>query len=323
MSFLVQVPSRLLRSITASAHCVHKENTMSVVIRDMTRADIDRVGEILYEGFTGVAAKYGYPPVMQGVQDGKAWAWAMCHYASSEGIVAEVDGRVVGAVFVNKRGEVGGAGPMAVDAAFQGKSVAPKLMDALIERGAGLSSLRCVQEAFNTTSFSFQYAYNFRPVADLLDLLLNGRARHNPELQSYVSELTAQDLDVVCNYDQPRSHFDHRTDFAYFIRWGKVLFYRDATGIRGYLACLPGSGAVQLGPLLAEDEDVAVCLFSHALALFKGRPCRTRVMARDGLLAGTLMKMGFRLYCLSFLMVRGTWRPSRYIEAFGRFPEGV
>ncbi len=296
---------------------------MSTLIRDMTRADIDRVGEILYEGFTGVASKYGYPQVMHDVQEGKTWAWAMCHYVSSEGIVAEVDGRVVGVVFLNKRGDVGGAGPMAIDPAFQGKAVAPRLMDVLLERAEGLSSLRCVQEAFNPTSFSFQYAYNFVPVADLLDLLLSGRARQNPQLHSDVSELTAQDLDEVCVYDLPRSHFDHRTDLAYFIRWGKVLVYRDAAGIRGYLACLPGSGSVQLGPLLAEGEDVAECLFRHALALFRDRPCRTRVMARDGLLARALMKLGFRLYCLSFLMVRGTWRPSRYIEAFGRFPEGV
>ena len=296
---------------------------MSTLIRDMTKADIDRVGEILYEGFSGVASKYGYPPVMQGVQDGKAWAWAMCHYVSSEGIVAEVDGRVVGVVFLNKRGDVGGGGPMAIDPAFQGKTIAPQLMTVFLERCKSLSSIRVVQEAFNTTSFSFQYAYNFVPVADLLDLLLNGRARQNPELHGDVSELTAQNLDEVCVYDLSRSRFDRRTDLAYCIRWGKVLVYRDAGAICGYLACLPGTGSVQLGPLLAEGEDVAESLFRHALALFKGRPCRTRVMARDGLLARALMKLGFRLYCLSFLMVRGTWRPSRYIEAFGRFPEGV
>jgi hypothetical protein len=46
-------------------------------------------------------------------------------------------------------------------------------------------------------------------------------------------------------------------------------------------------------------------------------------MARDYQLARTLMILGFRLYCMSFLMVRGTWRPGHYVEAFGRFPEGV
>ncbi|MDD2310075.1 MAG: GNAT family N-acetyltransferase [Desulfuromonadaceae bacterium] len=296
---------------------------MSTVIRDMTRSDIDRVGEILYDAFTGVAAKYGYPPVMNCVQEGKAWAWAMSRYVSSEGIVAEVDGRVAGVVFLNKRGDVGGGGPMAIDPDFQGKTIAPQLMAAFLERAKSLSSIRVVQEAFNPTSFSFQYAYDFMPVADLLDLVLNGRARQHPDLHGNVSELTAEGLDELCSYDMPRSHFDRRTDLAYFIRWGKVLVYRDAGEIHGYLACLPGTGAIQLGPLLAGGEEVAENLFTHALALFKDRPCRTRVMARDGRLARTLMKLGFRLYCVSLLMVRGTWRPGQNIEAFGRFPEGV
>lgn len=296
---------------------------MSTLIRDMTRSDVDRVGEILFDAFSGVAAKYGYPPVMHALQEAKAWAWAMSRYVSSEGIVAEVDGRVAGVVFLNKRGDVGGGGPMAIDPDFQGKTIAPQLMTAFLEKAKNLSSIRIVQEAFNPTSFSFQYAYNFMPVAELLDLVLNGSARQNPELHGNVSELTAQDLDEVCTYDMPRSHFDRRTDLTYYLRWGKVLVYRDAAEIRGYLACLPGIAAVQLGPLLAEGEDVAENLFTHALALFKGRPCRTRVMARDGRFARALMKQGFRLYCVSLLMVRGTWRPGQYIEAFGRFPEGV
>jgi len=46
-------------------------------------------------------------------------------------------------------------------------------------------------------------------------------------------------------------------------------------------------------------------------------------MARDQVLVRTLQNLGFKLYCLNMLMVRGTWRPGRYVEAFGRFPEGV
>jgi hypothetical protein len=292
-------------------------------IRDMAKADIDRVGEILYEGFTDVAAKYGYAPAMSSVQDGKSWAWAMFHHGASEGVVAEVENRVVGVIFLNRRGDVGGAGPEAIDLNFQGKIVASQLMDALIERAVGLSSLRCIQEAFNPRSFSFQYRYNFMPVADLLDLFLNEKTKQSLALHSNVSELSAADVDSVCAYDMPRSKFDRRKDLAYYIRWGKVLVYRDQAQIRGYLACLPGSGTVQLGPLLAEGEEEAECLFRHALAVFKDRPCRTRVMARDFHLSRSLMNLGFKLYCMSFLMVRGNWRPSQYVEAFGRFPEGV
>ncbi len=296
---------------------------MSLQIRDMMKEDIDRVGVILFEGFTTVASRYGYTPAMQKVQEGKSWAWAMFHYVSSEGIVAETENRVVGVIFLNRRGDAGGAGPEAIDPEFQGKGVASKLMDAMIERAEGLSTLRCIQEAFNPTSFSFQYAYNFMPVADLLDLFMNGTAKQSPEQQGNIHDLSAQELDAVCAYDMPRSLFDRRSDLAYCVRWGKVFVYRDQSQIRGYLACLPGSGAVQLGPLVAEGEEEAESLFRHAMAQFKDRPCRTRVMARDFRFARALMKLGFRLYCMSFLMVRGAWRPGRYIEAFGRFPEGV
>lgn len=296
---------------------------MSTQIRDMTKADIDRVGEILYEGFTAVANKYGYAPAMHSVQEGKSWSWAMFHHSSCEGIVAEINNRVVGVVFLNRRGDVAGTGPMAIDMAFQGKNVAPKLMDALLERSEGLSSLRCVQEAFNPISFSLLYAYKFMPIADLLDLYLRGNAKENLALHSKVSELTAKELDTVCTFDSQRSGFDRRADLAYYVRWGKVLVYRDETQIRGYLACLPGTGSVQLGPLLAEGEEEAEHLFRHALVIYKGKSCRTRVMARDYQFARALMKLGFRLYCMSFLIIRGTWRPSQYVEVFGRFPEGV
>lgn len=292
-------------------------------IRDMAKEDIDRVGEILFDAFTVGASKYGYDPVMQSLHEGKTWAWAMFRYSANESLVAEVENRVVGVVFLNRRGTFGGAGPMAIDPNFQEKTVTAKLMDAFIEMSKSLASIRVVQETFNVRSFSLLYAHDFLPVADLLDLFLNGTVKQSLDLHGNVSELKAKDLDEVCTYDMPRSQFDRRIDLTYYTRWGKVLVYRNQSRICGYLACLPGSGSVQLGPLLADGEDVAESLFQHALVIFKDRPCRTRVMARDRQLARTLLKLGFKLYCLSFLMVKGAWRPSQYVEAFGRFPEGV
>jgi hypothetical protein len=138
-----------------------------------------------------------------------------------------------------------------------------------------------------------------------------------------VEELTLNDLDQVCTYDNPRSGLNRQTDFKYFTRWGKVFVYQHQSQIRGYLACLPGSRWVQLGPLVAEGQEEAKCLFRHALAFFKDRNFRTRIMARDHILANALKGLGFRLYCTDFLMVRGLWRPSQYAEALGIFPEGV
>ena len=76
-------------------------------------------------------------------------------------------------------------------------------------------------------------------------------------------------------------------------------------------------------PLVAEGEEAAQCLYQHALGVFSDQACQTRVMARDYSLVRTLQGLGFKVYCLDMLMVRGSWRPGPYVEAFGRFPEGA
>jgi GNAT superfamily N-acetyltransferase len=297
---------------------------MDFQIRNMTKADIDRVGEIIYEGFTAVASTYGYTSNVSSLQEGKLIAWAMFHHGPSEKLVAEVDNRVVGSTCLSLRGDVAGLGPSVIDPHFQGKSIGRELISAVLKKAENLGSIRTILEAFNPAVFALIYfSLDFELVTDLLDLILRGEVKQSVEPCSNVEELTLDGLDQVCAYDNPRSGLDRRPDFTYFARWGKVFVYRDQSQIRGYLACLPGSSWVQLGPLVAEGQEEAECLFRHALAFFKDRSFRTRIMARDHLLANALKGLGFRLYCTEFLMVRGLWRPSQYVEALGIFPEAV
>ena len=296
---------------------------MRAQIRNMTKADIDQVGEILYESFNTGASKHGYAPKMQRVEIGKSWAWALLHYGSNELLIAEIENRIAGICCLSPRGDLAGVGPVVVSPNFQGYRIGSQLMDALLERTETHKSLRLIQEAFNPSSFSLFYSHKFMPVGILLDLFRVAETEQRFDQCSYVSELKANELDAVYMYDNPRSKSERRKDLEYFIKWGKVFVYRYQSQIQGYLVCLPGSGSVQLGPLLAEGENEAGSLFQHALAYYNGRYCQTRVMARDCMLVKTLMGFSFKIYCLNNLMVRGTWRPSQYIEAFGIFPEGV
>ncbi len=297
---------------------------MNIQIRAMTKADIDRVGEIIYEGFTAVASHHGYAPNVSSLREGKLIAWAMFHHGPSEKLVVETDGHVVGSTHLSLRGDVAGLGPTVIDPHFQGKSVGRELISAVLKKAEDTSSIRTILEAFNPAVFALIYfSLGFELVTDLLDLVLKREVRQSLESCSNVEELALDDLDQVCAYDHPRSGLDRRPDFAYFARWGKVFVYRDRSQIRGYLACLPGSSWVQLGPLVAEGQEEAECLFRHAVASFKDRDFRTRIMARDHLLADALKGLGFRLYCPEFLMVRGLWRPGQYVEALGIFPEAV
>lgn len=296
---------------------------MKTRIRNMTRTDLDRAGAILFDAFNRGALKHGYVPRMQSMQEGTSWAWAMLRHGPNEVLVAEVEDRLAGLCCLNPRGVHGGIGPVAVDPAFQGQGIGGQLMNALLKRAESLQSVRLFQESFNTASFSLYYSRDFIPVSDLLDVYVNPGEQKKAGPCDKVSELTTEDIDSVSAYDVPRSKFDRRTDLAYYGKWGKVFVYRHRSGIRGFLACLAGSRSVQLGPLVAEGEEEAALLFQHAMGVFSGRPCQTRVMAKDQVLVKTLQNLGFKLYCLNMLMVRGSWRPGRYVEAFGRFPEGA
>ena len=289
----------------------------------MTRSDLERVGEILFTAFSTGAQRHGYPSRIHSVQEGQSWAWAMLRHGPSEILIAEVEGRAIGICCLNPRGVHGGIGPVAVDPLFQGYGIGRQLMDALLTRAADLLSVRLFQEAFNPASFSLYYSLEFIPVAELLDLMVHTADRKTVDPCSKVHDMASRELDEVSTYDMPRSKLDRRSDLAYYRQWGKIYVYRHQSQIRGYLACLPGSQSVQLGPLVTEGEEEAACLLHNALGAFHGRTCQTRVMARDHELVRTLMGLGFRLYCLDLLMVRGSWRPGHYAEAYGRFPEGT
>lgn len=292
-------------------------------IRAMKRTDLEEVGALLFRAFHQGAVKHGYAPRIGSKEEGLAWAWALFRYGSPEILVAHVDDRLAGVCGLYRRGAHGGIGPVAVDPAWQGRGVGSRLMAALLERAAGLESVRLFQEAFNPASFSLYYGLGFEPVSELLDLTAEPREGRGAAGGGGVSELAGHELTDAAAYDMARSRYDRREDLAYYMKWGKVLVCRRASEIRGVLACVPGGRSVHLGPLVADGEEEARSLYERACAVYNGRQVGTRVMARDRLLVSALRQMGFRIYCLNMLMVRGTWRPGSSVEAFGRFPEGT
>lgn len=297
---------------------------MALLIRNMTKKDIPQAGEVLYKGFSAVASKHGYASNIESVEEGRRLAWSLFHHGPCERLVAELDDRVVGLSCLNMRGSIAGLGPTAIDPSSQNKALAAELVKNVLGKVNNSQSLRTFTEAFNPAIYSLAYfTLNFTPAADVLDLHLDQRARHPSDQSANVAQLKGRDIDDLCAYDNPRSTSDRRPDLKFYANWGKILVYRTQSRIRGFLACLPNPRWVQLGPLVAEGEDEAISLFRHALTLFPESNFRCRVMARDHGLATVLKQFGFKIYCLNHLWVQGAWRPGRYVESFGMFPEAI
>ena len=297
--------------------------TETTVICSLERADLERAGEVLFGAFTTNAVSRGYAPALRSVQEGVSWAWALLRHEPAERLVAVQEDRVVGICCLTPRGLLGGIGPVAVDPECQGRGIGRKLLQAVLHKAGGCSSIRLFQEAFNPASFSLYYGEGFSSVADLLDLRADRGSRKRCEPCGQVSKATAADLNEIHAYDAPRSGADRRPDLGYLQQWGSIFIHRAEEKITGYLACLPGAASVQFGPLVADGEEEACRLFRHAADAYADRPVQTRVMSRDRELVHALREAGFTLTCIDLLMVRGSWRPGRSIEAFGRFPEGA
>ena len=77
------------------------------------------------------------------------------------GVVAEVDGRIVGSNFLDERGPIRGVGPITVDPEGQNAGVGRKLMVAVMKRGEEAPGIRLLQDAFHMRSLSLYESLGF------------------------------------------------------------------------------------------------------------------------------------------------------------------
>ena len=95
------------------------------------------------------------------------------------GVVADIDGRVVGSNFLDERNMIAGVGPITVDRAVQNRAVGRRLMDAVHERAASknFAGVRLIQAGFHTRSLSL-YAKLGYDVREHLAVHARQRAQH-------------------------------------------------------------------------------------------------------------------------------------------------
>ena len=203
-------------------------------------------------------------------------------HPSIYGVVAEIDGRIVGSNFLDERGPVRGVGPITVDPAAQGRGVGRVLMQAMLDRGARARGIRLLQDSFNTGSLSLYASLGFsvaEPVA-----LMSGRPRSAAVEGVDVRPLERRDLEG-CERLHRRVHGFERTaeledalalpDFSPMVatREGRIVAYA-AT-----LTFFPAAHAVAetqtdmagliAGALAASDEPGSFLLPTRQAELFR------------------------------------------------------
>lgn len=166
---------------------------MDIKIRPAAASDIEACGRIIYQAFKGIAERHGFPPDFPDLELAVRFAGFLIKHPMVYGLVAELDGRVVGSNFLQEHDAIRSVGPIAVDPRVQERGVGRRLMEAALERARGSLGVRLVQDSFNIRSLSLYASLGFEVKEPLA--LMRGRPRSRPPAEVEVRRLAREDLE--------------------------------------------------------------------------------------------------------------------------------
>lgn len=167
---------------------------MDIRIREGTPQDAEICGKICYNAFKTISEAHGFSSDFPGPDVPIGMLGWMLEHPKFYGVVAEIDGRIVGSNFLDERNPIAGVGPITVDPAAQNRAIGRRLMDAVHERAASknCAGVRLIQAGFHTRSLSL-YAKLGYDVREHL-ACMQGNAL-NASLEGYVAR-PAADADI-------------------------------------------------------------------------------------------------------------------------------
>ena len=129
---------------------------MDIRIREGTPADAEICGRICYDAFKTISEAHGFAPDFPAPEVPIGLLTWMLAHPKFYGVVAEIDGRVVGSNFLDERNMIAGVGPITVDQTVQNRAVGRRLMDAVHDRAAAnnFAGVRLIQAGFHTRSLA-------------------------------------------------------------------------------------------------------------------------------------------------------------------------
>jgi predicted N-acetyltransferase YhbS len=136
---------------------------MNITLRPGTLEDAKQCGEICYRAFRTIAEEHNFPPDFLSPEISITLLSEFLAHPHIYGVVAELDGRVVGSNFVDERSIIAGIGPITVDPAVQNRAIGRELMRHVLERVAKqrLPGMRLVQAAYHNRSLSLYTKLGF------------------------------------------------------------------------------------------------------------------------------------------------------------------
>jgi predicted N-acetyltransferase YhbS len=271
---------------------------MDIRLRPATPGDAEACGRIIYEAFSTLADRHGFPREYQDEQTAVYVAGSLIQNPAVFAIVAELGGRVVGSNFLDERDPIRGLGPVTVALQKQEHGIGRQLMEAALARGRNSAGIRLVQDAYNVSSMSLYAALGFAVREPLM--LMTGKPKGDLPLGIEVRPLSGEDLDDcaglcerVCGFARPQALREARRYSPYVaLREGRITAYATAIGL------------YQLNHGVAETEEDMRALLLGAGAV-SGLPLSLLVPVRRASFFGWCLSAGLKAISPMTLMSMG------------------
>ena len=165
-----------------------------VSLREVEPGDAASCAEIVFEAFGGIHDHHRVQRDFPALEAAAGLLDMFIAHPQIWGVVAEVDGQIVGSNFLDERSPIRGVGPITVSPEGQDSGVGRRLMEAVLERGRDAPGIRLLQDAFHMRSLALYEVLGFdvkEPVA-----VVTGNPRKDPDSEHEVRPLEDQDLDA-------------------------------------------------------------------------------------------------------------------------------
>jgi GNAT superfamily N-acetyltransferase len=269
--------------------------------------ELARIG---YEAFSSFQSRHAVP---QDIPDLDTALMILSHItarADYTGVVATLDGKIVGSNFLLHADEVAGIGPLTVDPKVQSQGVGRALMEWVIEesRRREIRQVRLFQEAVNTTSLSLytSLGLTWRDSAALM------QATPDPTENPAVRSLTLADLPSIEALSIQAYGFSRAQDAAQLLKADIPGFIIERNGKpTGYfISSLFGHACAETDEDLLTLVGQAARYLPPSLAVFICPLSRPKSF-RQCLAAGhrTLKVLSYMSYG-DFIAPRGVYFPS-------------
>ena len=282
-----------------------------ITLREAQPADASDCARIVFDAFGVIQDHHRFQRDFPALEAAVGLLNVFIPHPMVWGVVAEIDGQIVGSNFLDERSPIRGVGPITVAPEGQDSGVGRRLMQAVLERGKKAPGIRLLQDAFHMRSLALYESLGFDVKESVA--VVAGRPRSEPVSDVEVRPLQEEDLGAceelcarVHGYERTNEVRDAIQAFAPFValRDGRIVAYATAVSFwpmnHGVAETGDDMKALLLGAAAAVEEPLAFLV-----------PLRSELLFRWCLEEGLRLVKPMNLMALGdYREPKGTWFPS-------------